>query len=84
MLAITDLGYLKNKPLMFVTALSIGATWLTSFLIALPPRFLASITDGVAALVISILALLWLVVILLGSVMGVLQGLRFRLGRRQV
>ena len=84
MLAITDLGYLKNKPLMLVTGLSIAATWLTSFLIALPPRFLASITDSVAALVTSIIALVWLVFILFGSVMGVLQGLRLRAGSRQV
>jgi hypothetical protein len=84
MLAITDLGYLKNKPLMLVTGLSIAATWLTSFLIALPPGFLASITDSVAALVTSIIALVWLIFILIGSVLGVLKGLRMRVSQRQI
>jgi hypothetical protein len=84
MLAITDLGYLKNKPLMMLAGLSILATWLTSFLIALPPRFLASITDGVGALVTAIIALVMLVLICFGSLVGVVKGLRVRVESRQV
>jgi hypothetical protein len=84
MLAITDIGYLKNKPLMLMAGLSIGATWLTSFLIAWPPGFLASITDAVGALVTAIIALVMLILILVGSILGLLKALRVRMGRRQV
>lgn len=84
MLAITDIGYLKNKPLMLMAGLSIGATWLTSFLIAFPPGALATITDSVAALITAIIALVMLVLVLIGSIVGVLKGIRIRTGSRQV
>src|SRR5690606_18899358 len=47
MLTLTHPGYLNNKGLVMLVALSLLATWLTSLLIALPPGFLASITDAV-------------------------------------
>lgn len=84
MLALTDIGYLKNKGLMFLVGLSLLATWLTSVLIAWPPPFLSSITDAVAALITAIIALVMLVLIFIMSIVGVVRALRVRPAPRQV
>ncbi|HEX6994661.1 MAG TPA: hypothetical protein VF339_11010 [Gammaproteobacteria bacterium] len=84
MLALTDLGYLKNKGLMFLVGLSLLATWITSLLIAWPPPFLSSITDAVGALITAILALVMLVLIFVMSIVGVVRALRVRPAARQV
>jgi len=78
MLALAHQGYLKNKGLVFLIGLSLLATWLTSFLIALPPGFLSSITDAVGALITAIIAFIWLILILIMSIVAVVKGLRLR------
>jgi len=71
MLALAHPGYLKNKGLIVLVALSLLATWLTSFLIALPPGFLSSITDAVGALITAIIAFIGLIMMFVTSIIAV-------------
>ncbi|HEX7079407.1 MAG TPA: hypothetical protein VF329_00130 [Gammaproteobacteria bacterium] len=84
MLALTDLGYLKNKLLVILIGLSMLATWLTSMLIAWPPGFLSSITDAVGALVTAVIAFVWLIVTLVASILGIARLFDLQLSRREV
>ncbi len=70
-------GFMKNMGLMILIGLSLLATWLTSFLIALPPGFLASITDAVGALITAIIAFIRLVMMFFASLIGVITALKF-------
>lgn len=83
-LALTDLGYLKAKGLMILLGISILATWLTSFLIALPPSFLSAITDTVGALITSVIGFVWLIVIFIFAIVGVFKALFIRGADREV
>jgi hypothetical protein len=58
------------KGLVVLTALSLGATWLVSFLIAFPPGFLASITDVIGALVIAIVGIIWLLLMFISNIIN--------------
>jgi hypothetical protein len=49
------------------TGLSLLWTWVLGFLHAFPPGFLVSIADAIGALVISIVATIWLLFLLIGS-----------------
>jgi hypothetical protein len=84
LLALSDLGYLKNKGLLILVGLSLLATWLTSFLISLPPSFLASITDAVGALITAIISFVWLIVIFVMSIVAVIKALKVRAPGREV
>ncbi len=84
MLVLADRGYLQNKGLLILVALSLLATWLTSFLIALPPSFLASITDAVGGLITAIISFVWLIVIFVMSIIAVIKALKGRAPGREV
>jgi hypothetical protein len=83
-LALTDLGYLKAKGLMILLGISILMTWLTSFLIAFPPRFLSTITDTAGALITSVIAFVWLIVIFIFAIVGLFKVLFVRSADREV
>lgn len=70
-------GFMKNTGLMILIGLSLLATWLTSFLIALPPGFLSSITDAIGALITAIIAFIRLIMMFIGSLIGVITALKF-------
>jgi hypothetical protein len=84
MLALADLGYLKMKGLLFLIGLSLLATWLTSFLIAFPPGFLASITDAVGGLITAVLAFIMLIIIFVTSIIQVINSLTGPVSAREV
>lgn len=65
--------FLQNKSLVTLVLLSLLCTFLVSFLQSFPPGFLVSITDAVAALVIGIIALIWVVVLFFGSVVATVK-----------
>ena len=69
-------SFLGNKGLVVLTALSLGATWLVSFLIAFPPGFLASITDVIGALVVAVVGIIWLLLLFIGSLLNLISVLR--------
>ena len=67
--------FLKLKSLILLVATSFLATIVVSFLQGLVPFPLVSITDAVAGIIVGILALIWAVIILIGSINAVVQAL---------
>jgi hypothetical protein len=72
---------LKSKSTILIFGTSIGLTWLLTFLHALLPRFLISITDTVGAIIAYIGAIIWAIVYLIGGITGILSNLK--LSRRK-
>jgi ABC-type multidrug transport system fused ATPase/permease subunit len=68
--------FLQNKGLVLLVLTSLLAMIVVSFLHGLVPRFLVSITDAVAGLVHIILAAIWAVVFLVGSIVSIVKALR--------
>lgn len=69
--------FLENKGLVLLILTSLGVTLLLGFLHSLPPRFLASITDDISAIVTGIVAAIWALVYLIGSIPAIIKALRF-------
>lgn len=67
--------FLQNKGLVLLIITSLVANLIVSFLHALVPRILVSITDGIAAIVVLVLAAIWAVIFLIGSVVSVKRAL---------
>jgi len=65
--------FLQNKGLVAIIAISMLANMLLVFLHGIVPSFLVSITDMVGAVIIAILALLWALVFLVGSVISIVK-----------
>jgi hypothetical protein len=68
--------FLENKGLVLLVITSLVANVVISFLHGLVPLFLVSITDAVAAIVAIILAIIWALVIGIGSIGSVIKALR--------
>ena len=68
--------FLENKGLILIILTSLLANLITSFLQGLPPSFLVSITDDIAAIVVGILAAIWALVLLIGSIPAIIKALR--------
>jgi hypothetical protein len=47
-----------------------------AFLHDLPPGFLVSVTDAVAAIIVAILAIIWAILLIVGGVMGILAAIK--------
>ena len=73
--------FLENKTLMLLSGTSLLATWLTGLLHAIVPRFLASITDAIAAIITGILGLVWLLILLIMALPGIVRLMRSTAGR---
>ncbi len=67
--------FLENKGLVILTAVSLGLTWVTGFVHALLPNFLVSIGDALVALVIAVIAAIWLLVLLIGSIIATVKAI---------
>jgi hypothetical protein len=65
--------FLENKGLVLIILTSFLATILLTFLHGIFPRFLVSITDGIGALVIAILAAIWALLYLIGSIPAIIK-----------
>jgi hypothetical protein len=65
--------FLQNKGLVVIIAISLLANMLLVFLHGLVPSFLVSITDMLGAVIIAILALIWALVFLVGSVISIFK-----------
>lgn len=70
---------LENRGLVLLVLTALLATIVVGLLHAVVPGFLVSITDAVAAIVVGVLAMLWSLILLVGSVVPVLKA--FRLDR---
>jgi hypothetical protein len=67
--------FLAMKGLLLLIGLSLGFTWLVGFLHAFVPIFLVSIADAIAALIITIIGAIWLLIIFVLAIVAVVKAL---------
>jgi hypothetical protein len=72
-LVIAQPRFLENKSLVLLGGLSFGCTLLVGFLHSFPPGILASITDIIGAIIIAIVAIIWVILLLFGSIVAVVK-----------
>lgn len=72
-LVVSQQRFLQNKGLVLIILTSFLANLLIAFLYGFVPGFLVSITDQIAALVICVLAAIWIVIYLIGGVVSVVK-----------
>ena len=65
--------FLQNKVLVLIIAFSFLANLIIAFLHGFVPGFLVSITDGIAAIIVCILAAIWAVIYLIGGIVSVIK-----------
>ncbi len=75
-LVLAQQRFLENVGLVLIVLTTLAATVVVSFLLGFPPIVLVSITDAIAAIVVAVLAIIWAVVLLVGSIPGILNALR--------
>jgi hypothetical protein len=69
-LVVAQQRFLKNKGLVLIIVTSFAANLLIAFLYGLVPGFLVSILDVVAAIVVCVLAAVWIIVYMIGGVIS--------------
>jgi hypothetical protein len=67
--------FLQNKGLVLMILTSLLANVIISLLHGFVPGILVSITDAIAAIVVGILALIWAIVLFIGSILSVLKAI---------
>lgn len=67
--------FLQNKGLVLLVLTSLLGNLIISFLHALVPTPLVSITDAVAAIVVAILAVIWALLLLIGSLPAIFKAI---------
>jgi hypothetical protein len=75
-LVIAQQRFLQNKGLVLLVVTSLVATIIVAFLHGLVPGPLVSITDSLAAIVVGILAIIWAIVLLIGSIPAILRAIK--------
>lgn len=65
--------FLQSIGLVLLVLSSLLCTVLISFLLGLVPGFLVSITDAIAALIVGIIAVIWGVILLIGSIISIIK-----------
>jgi hypothetical protein len=75
-LVIAHQRFLQNIGLVLLVVTSLVVDIVVSFLHGLVPRLLVSITDAVGAIIVGIVAVIWTVVLLIGSIPAILKALR--------
>jgi len=68
--------FLTNKGLVLLVVTSLVANVIVGFLHALVPIVLVSVLDAVAAIIVAILALIWAIGLLVGSVIAIVRILK--------
>jgi hypothetical protein len=74
-LPIAHQRFLVAKGLILMILTSFLATIIVSFLHGIVPTVLVSITDALAAIIVGIIALIWAIIILVGSIIATVQAL---------
>jgi hypothetical protein len=74
-LVLAQPGFLQNRGLVFIILTSLLANVIVSFLHGLVPVVLVSITDAVAAIVVSALAGLWAIFLLVGAIPSIFKAI---------
>jgi hypothetical protein len=65
--------FLQNTGLVLIIITSLIGNVIISFLHGLVPKFLVSITDGIAAIVVAVLAVLWALFLFIGSLIAIVR-----------
>jgi hypothetical protein len=68
--------FLRNTGLVLLVLTSLLANIIISFLHGFVPGFLVSITDGIGAIIVAILAVIWLLFLGIGSIFAVIKALQ--------
>ncbi len=68
--------FLENKGLILIILTSFLATIVLTFLHKIVPGFLVSITDDIGAIIIALLAAIWAIFYLIGSIPAIVKALR--------
>lgn len=68
--------FLQNKGLVTLILVSIIATIVVKFLHSFVPRFLASITDAIGAVILAIVGIVWSILVLIGAIISIVKVLR--------
>lgn len=68
--------FLQNRGLLLLIGTSLVGTLVVSFLHGIVPLFLVSITDAIGAIILAIVAIVWAVVLLIGSLNSVVRAVR--------
>lgn len=74
-LVLSHQRFLQNKGLVLMIITSLLANFIVSFLQGMVPVFLVSITDGIAGIVVLILAAIWAIVLLVGAIIAVIKAI---------
>jgi hypothetical protein len=77
-LVVAQQRFLQNMSLVVLILSSLIGNVVISFLHGFPPRFLVSITDALGAIVVGICGLIWLILLLFGSIPAVINALNLR------
>lgn len=75
LLVLAHQRFLQNKGLLVLIGVSLGLTWLIGFVHAFLPIILVSIGDQLMALVICIVAAIWLALLLIGAVIATIKAI---------
>ena len=70
--------FLQNKGLVLLVLTSLLANIILSFLHGLVPGFLVSITDGIGEIIMAILAVIWALILLIGSLFGIVKAIQLK------
>jgi hypothetical protein len=68
--------FLQNKGLVLIVLTSLVANLIISFLHNFVPLLLVSITDAIGAIVIGIIAVIWAILLLIFSIIGIVKAIR--------
>ena len=74
-LVLAQQRFIQNKGLVLILLTSLLANLIVSFRHGLVPRLLVSITDGVAAIIVLILAAIWALLMLIFGIISVLKAI---------
>jgi hypothetical protein len=75
LLVLAHQRFLQNKGLLVLVGVSLGLTWVIGFVHAFLPIILVSIGDQLMALVICIVAAIWLLLLLIGSLIATIKAI---------
>jgi hypothetical protein len=75
-LALAQQRFLQNRGLVLIIITSLLCHLIIGFLHGIVPGFLVNITDPLAAIVVAILAVIWALFLLVGSLLSVVKALR--------
>jgi hypothetical protein len=75
LLVLAHQRFLQNKGLLVLVGLSLGLTWLIAFVHAFLPIILVSIGDQLMALVICVVAAIWLLLLLIGALIATIKAI---------